>query len=95
MGKQKRATWFKVFLHQKAVFDALSDEDVGSGFKAAMQYFETGEASNCMTLGASIVLMILSKSIEEAVNDFETASNFGKRGASKRWKGEEECQTNN
>ena len=40
MSKEKRATWWKMFYHQRAVIDSISDEEVGRGLKAAFQYFD-------------------------------------------------------
>ena len=38
--REQRATWFKCFLSSKATIDAIPDENVGKGLKAAFAYFE-------------------------------------------------------
>ena len=38
--REQRATWFKCFLSSKATIDAVPDENVGKGLKAAFAYFE-------------------------------------------------------
>ena len=40
MTKEKRATWWKMFYHQRAVIESVSDEDAGIGLKAAFRSFD-------------------------------------------------------
>ena len=37
--RKKRPVWFKCFLASKAPIDAIPDENVGRGVKAAFAYF--------------------------------------------------------
>ena len=71
MARPKRATWFKVFYHNRAVLDALPDADVGKGLKAAFAYFD-GEAIDPATIpqGAFIVFSVLRPQIDEALRDY-------------------------
>lgn len=42
MKKEKRVTWLKCFLSSKATIDAIPDENVGRGLKAALSLLRTG-----------------------------------------------------
>ena len=43
MPKPKRATWWKMFYHQRAVVESIPDIEVGQGLKAAFRYFDGEE----------------------------------------------------
>lgn len=45
MAKAKRATWWKMFSHQRAAVESVSDDAAGSGLKAAFRYFDGEEIS--------------------------------------------------
>ena len=72
MAKEKRATWWKMFCHQRAAIESISDEDVGSGLKAAFRYFdgETIEAKE-LTPSAFTVFCVMRPYIDESKSDYE------------------------
>lgn len=82
--KTGRPSWFKVFLHQKAAIDEMPDEIVGRAFKAAMQYFETGEVPE-IELVARGIFAPMRESVNEAFADFEETSEKNRRNVQKRW----------
>lgn len=84
MGKAKRATWWKVFAHQRAAVDAVQDADVGRGLKAAFAYFD-GEGVGELPPGAFVVFSMFRQHIDEAVADYAASVAAGKRGADGRW----------
>lgn len=43
MAKKKRATWWKMLYFQRATIESISNEDAGSGLKAAFRYFDGEE----------------------------------------------------
>ena len=73
MTKEKRATWRKMFYHQRAVIESVSDEDAGIGLKAAFRYFD-GEDIDAADLTPV-----------ESRQDYEAAVARGKHGADTRW----------
>ena len=66
MAKEKRATWWKMFYHQRAVVESVSDADAGSGLKAAFRYFD-GEDIDPMQLSpaAFTVFCVIRPYIDE------------------------------
>lgn len=86
MGKNKigRPVWFKLFLHHKALIDAVPDEVAGKALKAALRYFDTGEAVELDSL-AGAVFAALKPHIDEAFEDFQETSEKNRRNAKVRW----------
>ena len=82
--KDGRASWFKVFLHQKALIDSVPNENVGAALKAALQYFETGEMPQIDQLSFA-VFSAFKQYIDESNDDFKKFSEAGQRGNRKRW----------
>lgn len=82
--KSGRASWFKIFLHQKALIDSVPDENVGTALKAALQYFETGEIPQIDPLSFA-VFSTFKQYIDESNDDFKKFSEAGQRGNKKRW----------
>lgn len=80
-----RATWFKVFLHQKALIDAVPDENVGAALKAALTYFDTGEAPSDLDPLALAVFSSLKHDIDEAFADYQATSEKNRQNVQKRW----------
>ena len=72
MAKEKRATWWKMFYHQRAAIESVSNEDAGKGLKAAFQYFD-GEDVNQqeLTQAAFTVFCVMRPYIDESKNDYE------------------------
>lgn len=86
MGKKKagRPSWFKLFLNQKAMIDAVTDEAAGKALKAALHYFDTGEVADIEPL-AGVVFAAMKPYIDEAFQDFQRSVDTGRSGAQKRW----------
>lgn len=86
MSRKKggRASWFKVFLHQKALIDSVPNENVGAALKSALQYFETGENLQIDPLSFA-VFSTFKQYIDESNDDFKKFSEAGQRGNKKRW----------
>lgn len=86
MGKKRegRASWFKIFLHQKALIDAVPDESVGKALKAALSYFDTGEIPILNPL-ENAVFSSLKQYIDESMQDYQKFSEAGQKGNKKRW----------
>ena len=70
MGRNKigRPVWFKLFLHHKSLIDAVPDEVAGKALKAALRYFDTGEAAELDSL-AGAVYAALKPDIDKAFED--------------------------
>lgn len=80
----KRPSWFKLFLHQKAIVDSVDDITAGKALKAAFQYFDTGETVN-MDQTVFIVFSAIKPYIDESFHDFQRSSAAGKKGMENRW----------
>ena len=88
MRREKRATWFKCFLSSKATIDAIPDECVGKGLKAAFAYFQDKSVTDLDPL-SNVVFCAMRPYIDEAFSDFEDSVKAGRIGASTRWKRED------
>ena len=84
MLKQKRPAWFKMFLHQKALIDAVSDETAGKALKACFAYFDNGEVPD-IDQTAFAVFSAIKPYIDESYQDYQISVTSGKAGAAKRW----------
>lgn len=82
--KEKRATWFKCFLSSKATIDAIPDENVGKGLKAAFAYFESQTELELDPL-SRVVFCAMRPYIDEALDDYAARVLDGKNGAETRW----------
>ena len=83
--KNKRPTWFKLYLSNKALIDAVSDEAAGRGLKLALRYFDVGEFptdTDPLTIAA---FNALRAAADEAQADYETSVEAGAAGAAVRW----------
>ena len=74
--KAKRPTWFKLWLSQKPLIDAVSDESVGKAFKAAYHYFDTGELSELDSLSGAL-FAVLKSQIDEAISNYNVSVEAG------------------
>lgn len=79
-----RAAWFKMFLHNKSLIDAVSDEAAGRALKAALHYFDTGELVELDALSKA-VFAALKPYIDEAFADFQATSEKNRQNVRKRW----------
>lgn len=84
MGKTGRATWFRLYLDQKAFIDGSDDAVVGQALKAALHYFSTGEVR---TLDGTAHALFCSfrESVDETLADFEAKSKRNAENVRKRW----------
>ena len=82
--REQRATWFKCFLSSKATIDAVPDENVGKGLKAAFAYFEHKTIPELDPL-SNVVFCAMRPYIDEAFSDYEASVESGRRGANNRW----------
>lgn len=86
MAKPKRATWWKMFSHQRAALESISDNDVGKGLKAAFAYFDGEDVEQIgLSPAAFTVFCVMRPYIDESMRDYEESKARGKEGADKRW----------
>ena len=81
MAKEKRPSWFKVFLHQKPLIMELSDEAAGAALKAALTYLDDGEIPNDLNPTANMLFNAAFKPyVEESIEDYNKAIENGRKG---------------
>jgi len=86
MAKEKKATWWKMFSHQRAAVESVSDRNAGAGLKAAFRYFDGEDIpAGSMTPQAFTVFCVIRPYIDEARQDFERSVKSGRKGAEARW----------
>ncbi len=86
MGREKRATWWKMFYHQRAAVESVSNEDAGLGLKAAFRYFDGDDISpDDLTPAAFTVFCVMRPYMDESKRDYEDAVANGRSGGNKRW----------
>lgn len=86
MSKPKRATWWKMFYHQRAAIESLSDADAGRGLKIAFQYFDGEDIdADIVTPGAFTAFCVMKQYMDEAKADYEDSVTNGRTGGNKRW----------
>lgn len=83
-AKVKRPTWFKIFLSTKATIDAIPDENVGKGLKAAFAYFDDRTEPELDPL-SNVVYCAMRPYIDEAFCDYQRSVDNGRNGANNRW----------
>lgn len=77
--KTKHPSWFKLWLHHKALIDAVPDEVAGKALKAALCYFATGEVAELGQLEA-VVFAAIKSDVDEAHTDYLRDVENGKKG---------------
>lgn len=82
--KTSRPSWFKMFLHQKALIDSVPDETAGKAIKSVFQYFDTGEAPALDPLTFAVFAAI-KPYIDEAFDDFKRTQEKNRANVQKRW----------
>ena len=87
-SRPKRPTWFKLFLHQKALVCAVSDEVAGKAIKACFEYFDSGEVIE-MDSTTFAVFSAIKPYIDESYNDYWQSVENGRLGGNTRWHGDE------
>lgn len=81
MPKPKRATWWKMFYHQRAVVESIPDAEVGRGLKAAFRYFDGEEVTTAdLTPQAFTVFCVIKPYIDESMRDYEESVANGRKG---------------
>lgn len=93
MARQKRATWFKLWLSLKPTVDVVSDAAVGRAFKAAFRYFESGELVELDEL-STVVFVNLKAEIDKAMGEYTASVEAGQRGAEARWQSKNSSENN-
>ena len=79
--KEERPVWFKFFLNQKALIDAVPDEAAGKALKVALRYFDCGECpSSEIDPLVYAVFSSLKPYIDAAFSDFQKRVENGKKG---------------
>lgn len=76
---EKRPSWFKLFLHQKALIESVPDDVVGKALKAAFRYFDTREESELEPLPMAVFCTI-KPYIDEAFADYDRDVKNGHKG---------------
>lgn len=74
-----RPAWFKLFLHNKAMLDAIPDENVGKALKAVLHYFDTREVPELDAM-AFVVFSSLKPSVDESFEDYARDVENGRKG---------------
>ena len=82
--KTSRPSWFKMFLHQKALIDSVPDETAGKAIKSVFQYFDTGEAPALDPLTFAVFAAI-KPYIDESFDDFKRTQEKNRANVQKRW----------
>jgi len=77
--REKRPSWFRIFLHQRPLIEAVPDHVVGKALKAALLYFDTGEERELDELSLA-VYSTFKPYVEESFRDYERDLENGKRG---------------
>lgn len=77
--KSKGPSWFKLWLHHRALIDAVPDEVAGRAVKAALSYFATGEVLQLGQL-EMVVFASIKSDIDEANADYLRDVANGKKG---------------
>lgn len=96
--KVKRATWFKFHaLENSDFFLALSDQTKAAVFTEMIIYFRKGEKVDISNLGiqdetVKLAFISIKQWIDESLEEYQNAVDYGKKGASGRW-GNDETET--
>ena len=86
--KKGRPSWFKMFDHQKALIDSVSDAVAGKALKAAFQYFDDRDEPIELDALTFAVFSTIKPYIDESFDEYERSVSAGKQGAKTRWEKE-------
>ena len=78
--KAGRPSWFKMFLHQKALIDSVPDEIAGKALKAVFLYFDTGAVVTDIDPLAFAVFAAIKPYVDESYEDYTRNVENGKKG---------------
>lgn len=76
--------WFKLSAQNDAIVFALSDEQAGRVFKAALWYFKNGEAA-ALDPAEKIVFASIKRDIDMSLKAYAEQSEKNRENARKRW----------
>ena len=82
--------WFKMFLHQKALIDSVSDEIAGKALKEVFRYFDTKELTEGLDPMVFAVFSVIRPYIDESYDEYNRSVESGRRGGNKK-RGNEDC----
>ena len=83
MSRSRSPSWFKFWLHHKPLIEAVPDDVAGRAVKAALRYFESGEADQLAPLETA-VFASLRADIDEAVATYLRDIENGRKGGRPR-----------
>lgn len=79
--KKGKPSWFKMFNHQKALIDSVSDEVAGKALKAVFQYFDNRELEPKNLDGLTFaVFSAIKPYIDESYEDYDKSVAYGRKG---------------
>lgn len=81
--KNLKPSWFKLWLHHRPLFDAVSDEVAGRVLKAAFYYLAAGMVPPMDQL-ESVLFSAIRADIDEAQSDYMLKVENGKKGGRPR-----------
>lgn len=76
--------WFKLSAQNDAIVFALSDEQAGRVFKAALRYFKTGEVA-ALDPAENIVFISLKRDMDLSKKAYAEQSERNRANVRKRW----------
>lgn len=71
--------WYKLWMRDKPLIDALPDAAVGQALKAAMQYADTGEYPDLEPTAMALFAMLRSH-VDEACDQYQRDTENGRKG---------------
>lgn len=77
--RSTRPSWFKMFIHQKALIDSVPDDTAGKALKAVFRYFDSGEDVELDPLSFAVFAAI-KPYVDEAYSDFKRDVENGRKG---------------
>lgn len=80
MAKEKRAAWFKLFLHQAPMILAAPEKDAGIALKAAMLYFSEGTVPE-LDSWSQAIFSSMKADIDDAIEEYQRSVENGKKGS--------------
>ena len=79
--KKSKPSWFKMFDHQKALIDSVSDEVAGKALKSVFQYFDDRESEPKDLDGLTFaVFSAIKPYVDESYDDYEKSVSYGRKG---------------
>ena len=82
-NKSQRPSWFKIWLRQKPIIDAIPDDAAGRVIKAALAYFDAGKIPKLSPIEA-VAFAAIRPEIDQATADYMRDVENGKKGGRPR-----------